>query len=53
MRSRFPAVLIAILLALGLGLSLSACNTIAGAGEDISAGGEAIEGAAEKTQNAL
>ncbi|MGE0754970.1 MAG: entericidin A/B family lipoprotein [Alphaproteobacteria bacterium] len=31
--------------------NLSACNTIAGAGEDIEAGGDAIEDAAEDSKN--
>ena len=29
---------------------LAACNTVRGAGEDIKAGGEGIEGAAEETK---
>ena len=39
-----------ILVVLGafLGISLTACNTIAGAGRDIERAGEAIQGAAKK-----
>ncbi len=33
---------------LGAFIILPACNTVSGAGEDIEAGGEAIEGTAEK-----
>jgi predicted small secreted protein len=33
-----------------LALALTGCNTIAGAGEDIEEGGEAIEETAEDTQ---
>ncbi len=32
-------------------LALSACNTVEGAGEDISAGGRAIDRSAEKHKN--
>jgi entericidin B len=53
MHARYFSALLALLAALALGPALSACNTIAGAGEDISAGGQAIEGAAEKTQNSM
>jgi predicted small secreted protein len=38
----------ALLLALVGGLSLSACNTIRGAGQDIQSGGEAMEDAADE-----
>lgn len=41
MRLSFLAMVLAI-------LSLGACNTIEGAGEDIEAGGEAVEGAAQE-----
>jgi entericidin B len=34
-------------------LALAACNTVAGAGEDIEAGGEAITEAAEDVQEDL
>lgn len=34
-------------------LSLAACNTVDGMGEDISAGGKAVSGTAEKTQKKL
>jgi predicted small secreted protein len=38
------------LLALGMLVSVSACNTFAGAGKDIQRGGEAIEDTAKDTQ---
>ncbi|MFM0289892.1 entericidin A/B family lipoprotein [Paraburkholderia megapolitana] len=40
--------MIAILLVLGAGLA--ACNTIAGAGQDLSSGGQAISNAADKAK---
>ena len=44
---------LALLAALGLGPLLAACNTIEGAGEDASAAGRAVSGAAEDTKEAL
>lgn len=38
------------LLALGMLVSVSACNTFAGAGKDIQRGGEVIEDTAKDTQ---
>ena len=40
--------LVAIVLAALLGVSLSACNTVAGMGKDIEKAGETISGAAKK-----
>lgn len=40
--------LISTLLILAFAVTLSACNTMAGAGKDIQKGGEKIEGAATK-----
>lgn len=34
-------------------LALTACNTVAGAGKDIEAGGEAVTDAAEDTKDAI
>ncbi|MDH3662313.1 MAG: entericidin A/B family lipoprotein [Alphaproteobacteria bacterium] len=42
-----------LLIALGLLASLSACNTIAGAGKDIEAAGEAISDTAEDTKEEI
>jgi predicted small secreted protein len=50
--SKLPYVL-ALLAVLGLSLTLTACNTIEGAGEDASAAGRAVSGAAEDTKEAL
>lgn len=47
-----PARLAAALLSLGL-LSLAACNTVEGVGEDISAGGKAISNTAETTKKKI
>lgn len=44
--ARLRALLVALGLA-GLGLSLQACNTTEGVGEDIRAAGDAIDDAAE------
>ncbi len=38
---------------LGLGLVLSACNTTAGAGQDVSAAGGAVTNAADKVKSGL
>lgn len=48
-RYRIGAAFLALALLLGVA-SLSACNTVSGAGEDISAGGKHIENAAEDTK---
>ena len=44
---RFALPLIAALLAVG---TLSACNTVRGAAQDVQAGGNAVEGAANDVQ---
>lgn len=45
--------IIGSLLALGLVLGLSACNTMHGAGEDIQSGGKAISNQATETQRTM
>jgi predicted small secreted protein len=40
--------LVMAMLAAFIGVSLSACNTVAGAGKDIERAGETIQGAAKK-----
>ena len=52
-RARMAAVAITALTLAGAAALLSACNTVAGAGQDISATGRAVTGGAEKTQQAL
>ena len=42
-----------LLITLGLLASLAACNTIAGAGKDIEAAGEAISDTAEDTKEEI
>jgi len=44
--------LLAALVMLGMGSLLSACNTVAGAGEDVSAIGHTVAGGATQTQRA-
>jgi predicted small secreted protein len=44
------ARLIALLLIAGSAAALTGCNTVAGAGEDISKGGNAISNSAEKAK---
>lgn len=51
-RRKAVAIFIGLALA-GVTTALSACNTIAGAGQDISATGNALSGGAEKTKQAL
>ena len=38
---------------LGLGPVLSACNTVEGAGEDVSAAGKAVTNSAQKTKSSM
>jgi predicted small secreted protein len=44
---------LALLGVLGLAPALSACNTLAGAGEDMSAAGHAVTGTADKTKQGM
>lgn len=50
MKTKFTSSLTTLLFALLLPLGLTACNTIKGMGQDISAGGEAIEETAKETK---
>lgn len=45
--------IISVLSILMLSIGLSACNTMAGMGEDIERGGERLEGAAERQQQQI
>lgn len=49
-RTKFTRLAMALALLLSLG-TLSACNMIEGAGEDLSQGGDAIDDAAEDAQD--
>jgi len=49
-KTRFMRLATALAVLLSLG-SLTACNTMEGAGEDISAGGDALDDAAEDAQD--
>ncbi|MFN3352729.1 MAG: entericidin A/B family lipoprotein [Brevundimonas sp.] len=40
-----------ILAALGAALAVSACNTVAGIGRDVSAAGDAVTGASNEARN--
>jgi entericidin B len=50
MRKNLVAILLSILLVSGAASLLSACNTTAGAGEDMSAAGHAVTDSAEKNK---
>lgn len=50
MRRNLVAILLSILLVSGTASLLSACNTTAGAGEDMSATGQAVTDSAEKNK---
>jgi len=47
MLKNLPMVLLSLFVVSGAASLLSACNTLAGAGEDVSATGHAVTGAAE------
>jgi len=51
-RNRTAGLLLAALMLLGVGSMLSACNTVAGAGQDVSAIGHTVTGGANQTQRA-
>ncbi len=51
--SRKIAPVLAILALLGAASALTACNTTAGAGQDVSATGHAVTNGAEKVKSAL
>lgn len=44
-------ILFSLLIALCVAVPLSACNTVEGAGQDISKGGQAIAGASRDVRN--
>lgn len=46
-------IILAVMMAVGMMFSVSGCNTIAGAGQDVQSGGEAVEGAARDTQRRM
>ncbi len=52
-RGRMAAALVSLLVLAGAMTMLSACNTTAGMGKDISGAGNAITGGADKTKQAL
>jgi predicted small secreted protein len=51
-RNGTTSVLLATLVLLGMGSLLTACNTVAGAGQDVSAIGHTVTGGATQTQKA-
>ncbi|MGO8918564.1 MAG: entericidin A/B family lipoprotein [Stellaceae bacterium] len=51
MRKVVASGLLAIILLTGAAVSLSACNTTAGFGEDLSAAGHAVTNSADKVKN--
>jgi predicted small secreted protein len=52
-RAPITAIAITALMLAGAATLLSACNTVAGAGQDIGATGSALTGGAEKTKQAM
>jgi predicted small secreted protein len=52
-RRHLARALAAIVLLSGAAVALSACNTTAGAGQDVSATGHAVTNTAEKVKQAL
>jgi predicted small secreted protein len=52
-RGRLGAALLSAPVLAGILMMLSACNTAAGVGQDISATGNAVTGTADKTKQAL
>lgn len=52
-RRRSAAAIVTALLLAGAATMLSACNTLAGAGQDVSATGHAITGGADATKQAI
>jgi predicted small secreted protein len=53
MRKGFASAFLAIFLLAGAAMALSACNTAAGFGEDMSAAGHAVTNSADKTKNSM
>jgi predicted small secreted protein len=51
-RGRTAGLLLSLLILLGLGSLLSACGTVAGAGQDVSAIGSTVSSGAAQTQRA-
>jgi predicted small secreted protein len=51
-RNGAAGLLLAALVLLGMGSILSACGTVAGAGQDVSAIGNTVTGGANQTQRA-
>ena len=51
-RNRTAKLLLAALVLMGMGSLLSACNTVAGAGQDVSAIGHTVTSGASQTQRA-
>lgn len=45
--------MLAVMMAFGMMFAITGCNTIAGAGQDVQSGGEAVEGAARDTQQRM
>ncbi len=53
MRRGFASALLAMFVLAGAAMTLSACNTTRGFGEDMSAAGKALTNSAEKTKSAM
>lgn len=46
-------MMIAMVMTVGMLFSVTGCNTVAGAGQDVQRGGEAVEDAARDTQSRM
>jgi predicted small secreted protein len=53
LRSRIAGAMLAAFLLAGASALLSACNTTAGAGQDVSAAGRAVTNGAEKVKQGM
>lgn len=53
MRVGFASAFLAIFLLAGAAMTLSACNTAAGFGQDMSAAGQAVSNSAEKVKGSM
>jgi predicted small secreted protein len=53
LRRRAATIFLTLLVLGGVGMTVSACNTTAGAGQDLSATGHAVSNSAQKVKSGL
>jgi entericidin B len=53
LRGTVASAVLTLFILAGVGAALSACNTTAGAGQDVSAAGRAVTNSAEKVKSGL